>query len=302
MRNRPAIWFFCSIAFFVVSCSPVTYITNELGRTFEHAGVVYQTENDPILVREAFPFNLKTLDILLTSAPDNVSLLAAASSAYTMYAYAFILEDADRLSSENYRAGKAVYSRALNLFLRGKEYGIRALEQKYPNIRKILIDQPAQDEFSFRQDDIAIIYWTAVAIAGSISASQGAPEYLVQLPIVGWLFEQALSLNADWNNGTLYTAMISYSISRPDAGPNAEQIARSYFAKAITASGGIDCSPYIAMAEAVSVKNQNRAEFEELLNAALAIDVDKNPENRLANILAQDRATWLLSRADELFY
>ncbi|NQV37461.1 MAG: hypothetical protein HQ509_05570 [Candidatus Marinimicrobia bacterium] len=302
MKNRSAIWYYLSIAIILVSCSPATYITNKVGETFEQAGYVYQSENDPILVREAFPFNLKTLDILLASSPNNESLLESASSAYTMYAYAFILEDAKRMKAENYQASKKEFSRALNLFLRGKEYGIRALEQKYPNIREILVDQPSVDEFSFQEDDIELIYWTAVAIAGTISSSLGNSEYLIHLPMIGWLFEHALRLNADWNNGSIYTAMISYSISRPDAGTNAEQLARMNFDKAIAASHGLDCSPYVSLAETVSIKTQNRKEFEELLKTALEIDVDQDLNNRLANILAQDRAKWLLEQTDELFY
>ena len=47
---------------------------------------------------------------------------------------------------------------------------------------------------------------------------------------------------------------------------------------------------------------QKKKEFEQLLNEALAIDIEKAPpEQKLANVLAQRRARWLLSRLDELF-
>jgi predicted anti-sigma-YlaC factor YlaD len=38
-----------------------------------------------------------------------------------------------------------------------------------------------------------------------------------------------------------------------------------------------------------------------MLDAALAVNVDAAPEYRLANIVAQQRARWLLSRIDDLF-
>ena len=47
---------------------------------------------------------------------------------------------------------------------------------------------------------------------------------------------------------------------------------------------------------------QNRAEFDALLARALAVDVDRRPEWRLANLVAQRRARWLLSRTEALFY
>jgi predicted anti-sigma-YlaC factor YlaD len=42
-------------------------------------------------------------------------------------------------------------------------------------------------------------------------------------------------------------------------------------------------------------------EFESLLNRALAIDPDANPDTRLLNLVMQRRARWLLSRKAELF-
>jgi predicted anti-sigma-YlaC factor YlaD len=55
------------------------------------------------------------------------------------------------------------------------------------------------------------------------------------------------------------------------------------------------------MAESVAVAEQDPVEFQKLLGQALAIDADAVPEQRLANLIAQKRARWLLSRADELF-
>jgi predicted anti-sigma-YlaC factor YlaD len=60
-------------------------------------------------------------------------------------------------------------------------------------------------------------------------------------------------------------------------------------------------SPYVSLAETVSVSKQDRAEFESLLKRALAIDPNTKPEWRLSNIVMQRRARWLLSREDDLF-
>jgi predicted anti-sigma-YlaC factor YlaD len=57
----------------------------------------------------------------------------------------------------------------------------------------------------------------------------------------------------------------------------------------------------LSWAEGVSVNEQNRAEFNELLDKVLSFDVDSYPSGRLLNILAQRRARWLKQRIDELF-
>jgi predicted anti-sigma-YlaC factor YlaD len=57
---------------------------------------------------------------------------------------------------------------------------------------------------------------------------------------------------------------------------------------------------HMAYAEAVSLPAQNKAEFRELLEKALAVNPDSVPRDRLANLISQRRARWLLERADEL--
>jgi len=76
---------------------------------------------------------------------------------------------------------------------------------------------------------------------------------------------------------------------------------RRHFARAMELSGGQEAAPLLALAEAVSVPQQRRAEFEALLKQALQIDSAQASALRLANLVAQRRARWLLSRTDHLF-
>jgi predicted anti-sigma-YlaC factor YlaD len=57
----------------------------------------------------------------------------------------------------------------------------------------------------------------------------------------------------------------------------------------------------VTLAESVSIKEQNLAEFRQLLNSALAVDVDASPDDRLANVLAQRRARWLIAHTGDFF-
>jgi predicted anti-sigma-YlaC factor YlaD len=51
----------------------------------------------------------------------------------------------------------------------------------------------------------------------------------------------------------------------------------------------------------VSVARQDRAQFREMLDKALAVDVSRKDDQRLGNLLAQKRARFQLGRVDELF-
>jgi predicted anti-sigma-YlaC factor YlaD len=86
-------------------------------------------------------------------------------------------------------------------------------------------------------------------------------------------------------------------------GATGDRVARSrlHFTRAIECGKGEQTGPLVALAEAVSVQKQDLTEFESLLNRALAINADRNPETRLANLIMQRRARWLLARKGELF-
>jgi predicted anti-sigma-YlaC factor YlaD len=51
----------------------------------------------------------------------------------------------------------------------------------------------------------------------------------------------------------------------------------------------------------VSVQLQDRAQFKQLMEKALAVDATRPDDQRLANLLAHKRARWQLGRLDELF-
>src|SRR3972149_5079474 len=149
------------------SCSLKKMAVSRLSEVLAESEVVYRSDEDPELVAEALPFNLKTIETLLVSSPDHRGLLLSATTGFTFYAYGFVEPEA--------------YQRALQL------------------------------------------------------------------------------------------------------------------------SRGSRCSTWLLWAENVSVAQQDVREFEELLDKVISFDVDAFPEDRLLNILAQQRARWLRGRVDELF-
>ena len=286
---------------FIIGCSPKKLLLKQFDGVFDSIEYIYLTDDDPQLVKEAFPFNLKIIEILLDQSPDDREMLLTALSSFTMYSYGFIMEDAEKLVLEDYSAGNEIYDRANKLFNRALRYGVHGMELKYPEFTN-LWEKHEIDKNPFVEEDIAYLYWISAALGGLILSSQGNPVYVVDLPKVGWLLEKSMEIDEFWNNGALFSAMISFTMSRPDAVKNREQVARDYFDKAVKASSGEDCSVYVRFAESVCIKNQNKDEFIENLNYVLNFNIESAKELRLTNAMAQARAKWLISRIDELFY
>jgi predicted anti-sigma-YlaC factor YlaD len=79
------------------------------------------------------------------------------------------------------------------------------------------------------------------------------------------------------------------------------EAATKHYQRARELSKGLRVSPLVSYAESVILPQQKKQEFQALLEEALAFDVNKAPEQRVANLVAQRRAKWLLGRMSELF-
>ncbi len=90
-------------------------------------------------------------------------------------------------------------------------------------------------------------------------------------------------------------------MSRPGGTGDPAARSRQHFERALALTGGQQAGPMVSFAEAVCVQKQDLKQFESLLHQALAINPDAKPEWRLANLVMQRRAKWLLSRTDQLF-
>jgi predicted anti-sigma-YlaC factor YlaD len=125
---------------------------------------------------------------------------------------------------------------------------------------------------------------------------------LADLPRCEALLRRALALQEDFDGGAVHEYFTAFEGGRPEAMGGSASRARYHFERAMELSGGKKVSPLVTLAETVSVRAQDRMEFLDLLDRALAFDARKEaPEYRLANLVAQRKARWLKGRVDELF-
>ena len=288
----------CSIC----GCSVKRIAVNKLGNALASGGSTYESDNDPDLVGDALPFGLKLIESLLAESPRHRGLLLAAASGFTEYSYAFVDQRADEAASESLERSKELRARAGRLYLRAHAYGLRGLELHYPGIGAALDREPAEVLARVRKQDVPLLYWTAASLGLAIATSKDQPEMIAQLPAVEAMIRRVSDLDAGWGDGSVPEFLIS--IEGAHTGVKADQKQdrmHQYFEQALKLSKGARASTYISYAENACVPSQNRAAFQSLLERALQIDPDKHPEGRLANLVAQHRARWLLGRIDELF-
>ncbi len=282
------------------SCSLKRFAANSVANTLATGPDVFSTDEDPDLVREAVPFGLKTMESLLAIVPKNENLLLAACRGFTQYAYAFVQSDADAIEGTDYARATELRERARRLFVRARDYGLRSLELRYRGVSRGLSLDPKTAVARFRVKDVPNLFWTAAAWGSAISLGKDHPELVADLPAVRAMMERALALDEGFEGGAVHEALILLD-ALPKAMGGSPESARRHFDRALELSGGTHASPYLTYAQSISVMTQNRAEFDDLLERALAVDPGSDSTQRLANIVTQRRARRLLARVDELF-
>lgn len=282
-------------------CSLQQLAVNRLGDALARGSSVYATDDDPDLVGAALPFGLKTIESLLAQSPHHKGLLLAATSGFTQYAYAFVQTEADFVEDTDFARATALRERAGRLYRRALGYGVRGLEEVQPGLLDMLRADSRTALAGFRKEDVPRLYWTAMAWGAAISLKKTDTKLGADLPLVEALMRRALELDEEFELGSIHDFYIVYEGGRPAAAGGSVERARASMARALELSGEHRAAPLVSFAETVDVGLQDRAEFEKLLNQALAMDVNAVPEQRLANVIAQKRARWLFSRMDRLF-
>jgi hypothetical protein len=285
----------------ISGCSVRQYAASSIGDALAEGGGVYASDNDIEFVGAAIPFGLKTMESLLETVPEHRGLLLAATRGFTQYAYVYVQLPADELEAHDVEAAYALRARARRLYLRARDYGLRGLRLTRGDAQRALFADPRRALAATNVEDVPLLYWTAASWAAAISLGKDSPSLLAGLPAVGALVERAVELDPDWDHGTLQNFLIGFEMSRPDAAADAERRARAHFARAVALSEGEQAAPYVSLAESVAAPRGDRREFRALLARALRVDPDARTEWRLANLVMQRRARWLLARADELF-
>lgn len=262
---------------------------------------VYAADDDPELVGEAMPFALKTMESLLEATPRHKKLLIATASGFVMYAHAYILRPAEAMEETNFDEARDQRVRAKRLFLRARGYGLRALELSFPSISDSLSGNRVSVVSKLGKKDVPALYWTGVAWGSAISVAKNDMELVGNFPAVAAMMERALQLDEAWGEGAIHEFFIIVSAGKPVSEGGGTKRAEEHFRRAMELNGGRSVSPLVTFAESVCILKQDRTQFQELLTKVLEFDVNRYPENRLANILAQRKARMLMSNIDNLF-
>ncbi len=252
--------------------------------------VSIRRQPDPELVRQGLPAVMLVIDGLLASSPEDPDLLLAATNAYVGYCQAFLVDEADG-------------ARAVKLYARAREYGLRLLRQRFffaaafdKSIEEYL---QALDRFTI--EDVPHLHAAATAWLGWIIADPESMKALAELPRALALTDRVLALDESYGDGSSHLVFAILLAVQPRGAGQDLVRSKRHFERAIELAGPGNLLPQVLYAEYYGKATLDDGFFARMLTQVLDVDPTLYPENRLLNEIARQRAAALLSLREDIF-
>jgi predicted anti-sigma-YlaC factor YlaD len=261
--------------------------------------------SNPEFIGKYIPGVLEKNEKKLVKNPDDQALVLETGSLYIMYANAFVQGPAETLPTYEVEKKENAKVEAKKNYLRGVEIINTGLEKRFAGFTGVYKEGNAEKMEVVVADaaatDVELLYW---GVAGTLCAYSLDPFDLGLGQKVGALkvmIDKAYALNPDYSNGALDDFYVLFYASLPESFGGDKTKVDGHFKLAVEKSKGLLAGPYISYAQSVAIPNQNYPAFKENLEKALAIDPNKDKDNRLVNTINQRKAQWLLDHTGDFF-
>lgn len=264
--------------------SIVSSVTSGLA---EDISAAILNNDDMELVRDGAPAFLILLDALLSSDPDNPTLLAAAATLNASYSTAFVTDPERRSRLAN---------KAMDLSFRAAcveiEWACDAREMPFADLEEELVN------LNVKQTPAA--YALATGWAGWIQTHNDDWNAVAELGRVKTIMARIAELDEGYDYGGAQMYLGVFETLLPPALGGRPELGRVHFERAIEINGG----DYL-LAKVLFAERYGRLVFDRELHDTLLGDVvEANPRIEgltFINVVAQAQAQELLETADEYF-
>ena len=282
---------FIGLVAFLIGCSMRQTVFFWASRPLMEGGMTaLMEETDPALGRAGMETELKLLEGMLALRPGDQQYLLTATQGFAGYAMMF-LEDAEP-------------DRARNFYERARQYGMRSLADAD---ERFLEPDLTYDQFldvirSLKDDDLSLVYWTAVAWAGKANLDRSSPRSVAEMSRVVAMMQWICDRDPHfYYSGPLWFFGVYYSSLPPILGGGAEK-ALPYFQKALAVDGDRFLWGKMLYARFYAVAMNDQTLFEKTLDGIIAgSGGDTPPDLNLINAVAVEKAVWLKQQTADLF-
>lgn len=279
----------CALAALLLSGCIQQIAVSTVGGIVDDGFEGFTEEADLEFARDALPGNLKLIDVLLKSDPDNERLLRLASQGYNSYALAF-LEDNDP-------------ERARAFYLRGRDHALKILRTD-ERIAKALPAHPDELRAVLSTTSASMVpaaFWAAFGWGSYIYLSLDNTDAIADLPRTEALMQFVADNDSAYYyaGADLFLGMLYGSRSKMLGGDPAKS--RMHFERALRITDRKFLMAQLYYARSYATQNLDEDLFDRLLAEVESASLEILPENRLANAAAKQKAALLKAKKPELF-
>ncbi len=294
----------CLLALLVMCSCSISKMASDITSNIMFEGsVVVEQESDPEVAETAGLALLKTLEVFSYHNPSNTKYKVLLAKNYATYAFGFLENKLYAYEGTYPERYAHILARTKLFYDRGKNYGLSVLTKNASFAKALKEDQERFAKVVRRvgRGKMPALFWTAFAWGGYINWSKDDPTAIISLGKVERIMARAAELNNTYFYGGPHLFFGVYYGSRPEMLGGNKQKSQEEFEKAIKISHGRFLFAKVLYAQFYAVQAQDRGLFDRLLREVITTDVNVLPEQRLGNILAQQRAQTLLGKANSLF-
>jgi tetratricopeptide (TPR) repeat protein len=264
-------------------------VISQMEPILDNSALALFEESDYEFARTALPGNLKLIEGLIKSDPENEKLLLLAAQGYSGYALGY-LED------NNPERAKILYLRARDYAmsaLRSDASFIEAEEGGVENLKTLLS--------TYDESKVPALFWAGFSWAGYINLSLTEPSAIMELAKVQVLMERVEELQPEFFYGGVYLFFGSVYGMKPRMLGGDPDKAKEYFDKSTKLTDGKFLLAQVYAAKYYAAKVLDEEIFDSYIKQVEDIPVDILPGAQLMNAIAKEKARFLKSRKEELF-
>lgn len=246
-------------------------------------------EPDFQLGRDAVASQVKLIETLLVSEPENRSLRRLAAEGFGGYAFLFV-EDSEP-------------ARAKGLYIRGRDHALTSLSLKsaFSGLKDKSIEDFERALKLAAKDDVPELFWAGFGWAGMINLSKDDAAALAELPKVSLLMKRVYELDPAYHYGGADLFFGVYYASRPAMFGGDPAKAKVHFDWAHKITRGHYLMSHVLNARWYAVAVQDRELFRQLMAKVIEAPAGILPEARLTDEAAKKKASMYLEKIDDYF-
>ena len=296
------------LAVMLTACSTRKMTVRAASGVMADGVAAFEKDDDLDLIERALPANIKLLEALLESDPQNRQLLVLLARLYASYSFAFFdgrIEAAELTDMPPETDGASIAEMkksAVRYYRKGNDYALRALEIRQPEARGQLADPSKAESFirGLDRDEMPALFWYGFTLSADINYNRDSISAVGQGHLVEKTMQRVIEADEVYFYGGAHLVLLVYYGSRSPLMGGKPELATEHYRRLEQMNGEGFLLADLYYARFVLYQQQDRPQFIAVLNRILQEPATEE-RFRLYNRIAADRARVYLNATDRLF-